>query len=370
MNDPTVPLILHVFPTFAVGGAQVRTAALINHFAGRFRHQIVAMDGNHDCRERISAAIDVTYTKLEFSKAETLANIRLFRRFLRKTRPHVLVTSNWGSLEWAMANLPRIVRHVHMEDGFGPEEREIQIARRVWTRRLILRRSDVVVPSLLLQAIATDIWRLPKRRIRYVPNGVDLGLFAPGGLVLSIPLAGDGPVIGTVAALRAEKNLARLLHAFRQVVQVMPARLMIVGDGQQRTILEALAQQLGIASQVHFTGHMTGTQAAYGNFDFFALSSDTEQMPLSVLEAMAAGLAVTATDVGDIRSMVAIENGACIVPKDDTALADAMLVLLRAPELRASIGAANRAKAEREFDQQAMFRTYGSLYGRGRDDFG
>jgi glycosyltransferase involved in cell wall biosynthesis len=360
--DAAMPSVLHVFPSFAVGGAQVRTAALINHFAGRFRHEIVAMDGNHDCRERISAQADVTYTTLEFRKANTLANVRLFRRLLKEARPNVLVTSNWGSLEWAMANIPRVVRHIHMEDGFGPDERETQVPRRVWTRRLLLRRSDVVVPSRLLQRIAADIWRLPKRRIRYVPNGVDLGLFAPGGLPHSICLAGEGPVIGTVAALRAEKNLVRLLQAFCQVVQVMPARLLIVGDGQQRPMLEALAQEFGIASRVHFTGHMAGTHGAYGNFDLFALSSDTEQMPLSVLEAMAAGLAVAATDVGDIRAMVAPENGGCIVPKDDTALAGAMLELLRDPELRSSIGAANRAKAVREFDQDSMFRTYGRLY--------
>jgi glycosyltransferase involved in cell wall biosynthesis len=361
------PLVLHVFSTFSVGGPQVRTAALINRFGSRFRHLVVAMDGNYACRERIDAGIEIAYPELAFRKGETWWNVRQFRGFLRQARPHVLVTSNWGTIEWAMANVPRLVRHVHMEDGFGPEERETQIPRRVWTRRLALRRSCVVVPSRVLQRIATEIWRLPKQRIRYVPNGVDLSRFTsgrglPDGASVADERPGEGPVIGTVAALRAEKNLTRLLHAFRQVLQATPARLVIVGDGPERSALEAVARQLGIADQVHFTGHMVATQLAYAEFSLFALSSDTEQMPLSVLEAMAAGLPVAATDVGDVSLMVAPENAACVVAKDETALAGAMLTLLQDPELRGRIGAANRAKAIREFDQQSMFATYAALY--------
>lgn len=373
MTDIVAPLVLHVFSTFSVGGPQVRTAALINRFGGQFRHQIVAMDGNYACRERIDGGIDVTYPELVFRKSDTWGNIRLFRRFLRQSRPDVLVTSNWGSLEWAMANLPRLVRHVHMEDGFGPEERETQIQRRVWTRRLVLRRSCVVVPSRVLERLATDIWRLPKDRIRYVPNGVDLRRFDRSALAgdgqivglagdLDLNLSGGEPVIGTVAALRAEKNLNRLLQAFRLVLQHMPARLVIVGDGQERAGLEATARQLGIAEKVHFTGHIIETQRAYRQFSLFSISSDTEQMPLSVLEAMAAGLAVAGTDVGDIRSMVATGNAPFIVAKDEQGLAGAMLSLLRDPALREQVGNANRAKAILEFNQETMFATYFSLY--------
>lgn len=364
------PLVLHVFSTFSVGGPQVRTAALINSFGNRFRHRVVAMDGNLACRERIDPGIDIAYPEPDFRKGETWANLRRFRRFLRETRPDVLVTSNWGTIEWAMANIPALVRHVHMEDGFGPEERQTQIPRRVWTRRLTLRRSCVVVPSRVLQRIATEVWRLPQPRIRYIPNGIDLSRFTldpteeDGHGTRLWP--GEGPVIGTVTALRPEKNLARLLHAFAQVVNTLPARLVIVGDGPERPSLEALAAQLGIAGQVHFVGHMAATQRAYADFNLFALSSDTEQMPISVLEAMGSGLAVAATDVGDVGLMVAPENAACVVAKDAIALAGAILKLLKDPGLRGRIGAANRAKAEREFDQRKMFANYEALYRGGR----
>ena len=97
------------------------------------------------------------------ARATRLASVRSFRRALRRIRPDLLVTYNWGATEWALANALPLVRHVHIEDGFGPEEQAGQIARRVWLRRLFLRRATVMVPSRTLWRIATEIWRLPPR---------------------------------------------------------------------------------------------------------------------------------------------------------------------------------------------------------------
>jgi len=93
----------------------------------------------------------------------------------------------------------------------------------------------------------------------------------------------------------------------------------------------------------------------------FALSSDTEQMPIAVIEAMAAGLPIAATDVGDVRAMLAEANGPCIVPRDDTALASSLAALLGDAALRTRIGAANRARALEAFDQERMFAAYAAL---------
>src|SRR5580658_5051511 len=102
--------VLSVFATFAVGGPQVRFAALANRYGARYRHLIVAMDGNDACRERLSPSLDVSCPVVPIRKGATLANLRAFRGFLRERRPDVLVTNNWGSIEWAMANLPMIAR--------------------------------------------------------------------------------------------------------------------------------------------------------------------------------------------------------------------------------------------------------------------
>jgi glycosyltransferase involved in cell wall biosynthesis len=317
------------------------------------------MDGDLACAARLDPGLDVTYPEVAVRKGETLANLRAFRVALRRIRPDVLVTYNWGTIEWAMANaLPPSVRQVHIEDGFGPEERDRQIPRRVWMRRVFLRNRTVVVPSRTLWRIATEVWRLPEARLRYVPNGVDLARFAPR----AARPAGTPPTIGTVASLRAEKNLARLLRAFRLLPDTLHARLEIVGGGPERAALEALAAELGIAARVRFAGEVADPSALYGGFDVFAISSDTEQMPLSVLEAMGAGLPVAATDVGDIRAMVAPENARFVVPADDAALGEALRALLEDPAGRAAAGAANRARAEREFDERDMVGAYRALF--------
>ena len=347
------PTILHVFSTFAVGGQQVRFASLANHFGPRYRHAVIAMDGNLACRERLDPALDVSFPAVPVRHGRTLGNILPFRRMLATMRPHALFTYNWGSIDWAIANLlspiGAVVRQVHVEDGFGPEERSVQLPRRVWMRRLVLRGRTVVVPSRTLEAIATRVWRLP--RVAYVPNGVDLTRFAAH----SRPETEGVPVVGTVAALRAEKNIGRLIRAMAG----LPGRLVVVGDGPERPALEALARERGV--EATFAGHVPEPSALIAGFDVFALSSDTEQMPISLLEAMAAGRAVASTDVGDVRAMLAAENAPYVVAGDDAALAGALRALLEDAALRARLGAANRARAEAEYDEAAMFARWRSL---------
>src|SRR4051812_3819351 len=105
---------LSVFATFRVGGPQVRFAAIANHLGRRVRHVIVAMDNQFDCKDRLDPGLDVTLHQLTYDKGKALRNLRLFRGLLREIKPDVLVTHNWGSIEWALANWPGLVRHVHI----------------------------------------------------------------------------------------------------------------------------------------------------------------------------------------------------------------------------------------------------------------
>lgn len=356
--------LLSVFATFAVGGPQVRFATLANRFGSRYRHLIVAMDGATQARELLDTAIDVDFPQLVISHGRTLANIPRFRRTLVSLRPDALVTHNWGSMDWALANLGTVVRHVHIEDGFGPEERDRQLARRVLIRRTVLRRSTVVVPSRTLERIAIQTWRLPRNRVRYIPNGVSLDRFA--AKADRAAEARQGVVVGTAAALRPEKRLDRLLRAFSAIPETgsgtPPPSLRIAGDGPERGPLERLARELGIADRVALVGHLNDPAPFYAALDIVALSSDTEQMPLSIIEAMAAGLPVAATDVGDVRIMVAPENRAFVVPREDAMLAGALGTLVADAGLRARLGAANREKARGDYDQESMFAAYGALF--------
>ena len=354
--------LLHVYPSFEVGGSQRRFVRIANHFGGDYRHLIVALDGHTAAASLLSSDLDASLLPLAPAPPGLAGRLRLYRDLLRHWRPDLLVTANWGSIEWAMANLACAVPHLHLEDGFGPDEADGQLSRRVWARRLLLRRSRVVLPSRTLWRLAHDCWRLPERCLHYVPNGIDLARFAgargrgqggPGGPV---------PVIGTVAALRPEKNLARLLDAFALVRQSCLVRLVIAGDGPLRGALEARAEALGIAPDVEFLGHCARPEEVLSGLDVFVLSSDTEQMPLSLLEAMALGCAVVATDVGDVRAMLPAEQQDFVVPRSAEDLAAAMSGLLNDGGLRDRLGRANEEAVRRDSDEHEMFTAYRRLY--------
>ena len=351
------PLLLHAFPSFAVGGAQVRFAAVANHFGRRFRHAIVAMDGDFSCRERLDTGLDVSFPTVEVRKGDTAGTVRGLRRVLVGMRPTRLMTSNWGTIEWAMANRVQLVPHVHVEDGFGPEERVRQLPRRVWTRRLMLAGRRVAVPSSTLRRIALEVWRLNPRLVVTVPNGIDLARFSGGRVA-----GGNGVVVGTIAALRAEKNIGRLLRAFALADPGGSARLLVVGDGPERGGLMALAQGLGVSGRVEWAGQVGDPAPLLRRMDVFAMSSDTEQMPLSLMEAMAAGLPVAATGVGDIAAMVPPAQSGFVVGVDDGALAGALRRLIGDAGLRAALGGANREQAEAAFDQARMFAAWEGLW--------
>lgn len=360
----TAPLLLHVFPTFALGGAQVRFAALANRWGARFRHAVVALDGRTDCAARLDPVVPFALLPSPIGPGEGPGRFRRIRAFLRDLAPAVLVTSNWGAIEWAAANLvPPRIRHIHTEDGFGPDEAAGQKPRRVLFRRLVLRWSTVVLPSQTLYALARDSWRLPERRLRHIPNGLDLTRFHPDGPRLPLAPPGEGPVVGTVARLRPEKNIARLLRACALLQRDgLAFRLVVVGDGPEEAALKGLAADLGIGGIVRFVGHLPDPSAAYRGFDLFALSSDTEQMPFSVMEAMASGLPVAATAVGDVAAMLGEAGRPFLAPKDDRALAAALRPLILDAPLRHRVGAAMRARAEAEFDEAVMADRYAALF--------
>jgi len=164
--------------------------------------------------------------------------------------------------------------------------------------------------------------------------------------------------------------LPRLVRAFASLPE--PWQLVILGEGPERAAILAEANRLGLAHRVHLPGHAPDPAKAVGLFDLFALSSDSEQCPVSVVEAMAAGLAIAAPDVGDVAAMVAPENAGFIAPVgDEAALAASLQALADDPALRKQVGEANRARARTEFDEAMMVARYRAIYARamGREAF-
>lgn len=138
---------------------------------------------------------------------------------------------------------------------------------------------------------------------------------------------------------------------------------MILGEGPEREAIAAEALRLDLAHRVHLPGFVGDPAKAVGLFDLFALSSQSEQFPISVVEAMAAGLAVAAPAVGDVADMVSAANRAFIAPAgDEAALSAALMRLAGDPNLRAAIGRDNRARARAEYERQDMIDAYRAVY--------
>ncbi len=240
--------------------------------------------------------------------------------------------------------------------------------RRVWLRRAgFMLGKHLIVPSNTLHTLALQDWLLPARKVSFIPNGIDCDRFAANGADPEGPFfhrREDEIIIGTLGALRAEKNLPRLVRAFAMIGGYPNARLVIVGSGPAGEDARRQAQELGISHRVTFTGHIANPERAYPLFDIFALSSDTEQMPLGMLEAMAAGLPVAAVDVGDVKRMLPLECTPYVYGCFDDELAHSMTRLCADAELRRSLGAANARHARKHYSLARMCHDYDEIFMR------
>jgi len=357
--------LLHVFATFNTGGPAVRACQILAQAPASWRHTVIAMDGRFDCREQMPPGVQVDYrpppsARGFWSMARAMISIQ------RELSPDLVLTYNWGAIESVLAARWTKLPLVHHEDGFGPEESEGYLRRRVWARRLLLGAArKIVVPSRSLREVAINIWRRPEDQIKWLPNGVDLHRFVPAAPdVHAEGETEDDLVVGHVGQFRGEKNQQLLLTAFARLKNRDRAHLLLYGGGDdEQQHLEKLAVKLRIAERVTFAGTTKETATAYPRMDVFALSSKTEQMPLTVLEAMACGLPVVSTDVGDVRHMVSAPNRPLIVAKDNAgALAVALDRVLSDPDLRRSLGEENRRRCHQEYDQEICYRRYLDLY--------
>lgn len=362
--------ILHCHSTFSLGGKEARAVRLMNAFGDAAEHTIVsAMPDQMGARDAIAAGIVVHFPE-DAPSLQGKPSPGRYRDIAAYMRTFDLVlTYNWGSMDvpgarrMFSAGCPPLVHH---EDGFNADEAERLNWKRNLFRRIMLPTAEaLVVPSERLESIARTFWRQPMYKLHRIPNGIDTGRYRqfpePDAIPGLVRQEGD-VVVGTLAGLRTVKNLPRLVRA----VAALPShvKLVIVGEGPERSAIEAEAQALGVSDRVLLPGFMSEPYRYVGHFDIFALSSDSEQFPISLVEAMAAGLPVVATDVGDVKAMVAHENQVLVVPvPEERAFSAALDLLCWDATMRRRLGLANQEKARATFDEQAMIGRYAALYG-------
>lgn len=295
---------------------------------------------------------------------------RLFRRW----RPDIVEThtakaGTLGRLAAILAGVPvRIhVFHGHIFHGyFGPAKTraflEIERALARGTTRIIAL-GETQRRELLGYRIGTP------QKVISVPLGLRLALFldAPaqrGRLRAELAVSAGTPLVGIVGRLEPVKAHEVFLDAAARVSAAVPlARFVLAGDGQRRAELEAMAAHLGLAGRVHFLGVRHDLPAIYADLDVLALTSKNEGMPVSVIEAMAAGCPVVSTDVGGVRDLVDdVRTGLLALPGDAGAVAAHIQALLENPDQRHRLAEAGRQAISPRYDVSTLVDTMTRLY--------
>jgi glycosyltransferase involved in cell wall biosynthesis len=331
------------------------------------RHAVLSINGDLSGASRLA-----TRTPVPCAAAKS-RSISSLRREVRRFRPGAVFTYGWGGVDGVIAaRLAGVRRIVHHEDGFLPDERSGEKPFRRLARRFAFRFArGVVVPSQTLMEFGRKSWWVSPKRLLYIPNGVDVRHYRPAAnhqersaARRAIGLPDNAIIAGTVGGLRPEKNQLRLVRAFGAIAHRAPSsRLLIVGDGPLEEAMRAEAARLGVTERVHFTGPTGDPSPYYRAMDVFALSSDTEQMPLALLEASATGLPTVSTNVGDVVQMVSHENREYITTLgDDEAFARQLLAMLSDSKLRAKVGEANRVRCVKHYSVEQMVASHRQLY--------
>ena len=364
--------LLHVHSSFDPGGKELRTVQLINRWGKGVMHTIAsAVPGATGAMRHIAKGIPALQVNLP-GLAGAPGPIKL-RALANAMKPYDLIlTYNWGAINAVLAHsvfgpMLGLAGLIHHEDGFNEDEAaRLKPSRNAFRILALSRAQALVVPSRQLRNIALEAWRQPVEKVHLIPNGVDTARFARKPRRDVLPRLVKRPRekwLGTFAGLRPVKNLPRLVRAFATLPDEW--QLVIAGEGPERETILAAARAAAVDDRVHLVGFVADPASLIGLFDLFALASDSEQFPISVVEAMAAGLAVASPAVGDVALMLAPANAPYVTdPGDDEALGEALRALAADAALRERIGRDNRARARAEYDEAAMAERHAALYAR------
>lgn len=291
-------------------------------------------------------------------------------RLLRNRQVDVLHSHSWGTLLEGIfaAKLARVPAVIHSEHSTTDRRRRRIIAQRVGWGMV----NQVVAVSGAVADRMTNIVGYPRKKIRVIPNGVDLEQFRR----LDVPrrdlreefgLSGIGYLIGMVARFVPFKNHAGVLRALPKLHKAgIDAHLALAGSGPLRDQLETLSESLGITDKVHFLGNTNQTCQFLNSLDVFVSNSTSgEGLSLAVLEAMACEVPVVATAVAEHPNVLDDGRaGSLILPENEDALVEALLHLAKHPEVRTSLGQAGRQRVLDKYSYDGMMEAYQHLYRR------
>ncbi len=371
-HDDPRPLVLHVLYRLQVGGLENGVVNLVNQLpSDRYRNAIVCLTESTDFQQRIQRD-DVRVYEMHKKPGQDFGLWRDLYKLFRQLRPAVVHTRNIGCLEAQIpAWLARVPCRVHGEHGWDVSDPDGSNRKYQWLRRAhspLVHR--FIALSRELESYLLERVGIKADKVSRIYNGVDNRRFAPGDSS-ALPegfVDANSVVFGTVGRMHGVKDQVTLCKAFIQLCEQHPAlqpnlRLVLVGDGPLREICSDLLDNAGLPDQCWLPGSLDNVPEVMRGFDVFVLPSQAEGISNTILEAMATGLPVIATDVGGNSELIDIgRTGVVVPPNNPTAMAEQMAIYAGNGPLRHTHGEAGCERIRRQFSMAQMLSAYGGVY--------
>jgi len=359
--------IMHIVFSLGMGGLENLVLNLLKSLdTSRYTPFICSLtDGGQLTKEFSKCGIKV-FSMGKKSGVDYALHFRL-AKLLRQQKIDLVHTHNnapfyYGTIAAKIARIPVIIHTEHRES--DRRGKKIVLMSKLLSRGI----NTIVADCQNVVDFLCNVRGISNAKIRIIFNGIDINKYTNSLDVLKkkqeLGIDKDSLIIGNVARLVPMKDHMNLLEAFHSINKSLPnTKLVIVGDGKLRKDLEKRAEELNLDGSVIFLGIRTDIPEILNVFDVFVLSSESEGLSLSLLEAMAASKPVVATNVGGNSEV--IDDGATgllVPPKNSKGLADALIKILSNKELSNSIGIAGQRKVKERFSLEFMTKEYEELY--------
>ncbi len=361
--------ICQVLHSLQVGGAEVLAARLARQLGCGYRLVFACLDELGSLGQELRSdgfAVQVLNRRagLDWRCAWRLA------RFLRQERADLVHAHQYAPFFYALAARRLYRRPPLLFTEHGRQHPDYPRRKRIVANRLLLEARDRVVG--VGQAVRRALINnegIPDHRVEVIYNGVNLAPFSNGrpdrlAVRREIGVGADDLVLLQVARLNYLKDHATALRTLGRLRRERPtARLVLIGEGEERRAIEALIQKLDLSANVRMLGLRSDVDRLLAAADVFLLTSISEGIPLTLIEAMAAGVPVVSTNVGGVPEVVEDSQTGLLAPAgDDAALAGHVLRLMSSPEGRGEIIRRARQRAQQVFSEEQMHQAYRKLY--------
>lgn len=348
--------ILHTEASLAWGGQEIRILTEAQGFVRRGHFVVVAASPESLLFARASEA-GLPTEAVPMPKRGYPAAVRSLVRIIKAHRVEIVHThssrDSWLGLFAARfsGRRPRLIRTRHLSTPIGRDR---------LTRWLYTRPERIITTGEATRRRLIEEGGLSPDRVVSIPTGIDLDHFQPAPVAIGRP-----PAVGMIAFLRDWKGHTYFIDAAREVLKKIPeAVFYIVGDGPEEGRLRALLDRIDPTPRVEMLGYQPDVRAVLNRLDIVVLTSyANEGVPQSLLQAMAMEKPVVGTTVGGIPEVIRDGvNGYLIPPRDAEACAEKIVALIQDPTLRAAMGRAGRAWAEKEFSFGRMLDQVEGVY--------